>query len=131
MGIEFNGNVNNNIFVNSGIKPQTVSDKSKVEVNITDNRHLGEFGDKLLEQVQPRFVETAKISEKDSVQLQDMFELAGIKNPKMPTAAQYTSITNQVNDAIKSLDKLTTTTHTEDLFNSTEFSTLKDILGIA
>lgn len=133
MGIEFNGkgNVNNNLFINGGIKPQQTNGKEKVEVNITDNKAVGEFGNKLLDQVQPRFIQAAKIPETDRAELNEMFTMAGIKNPKMPTVAQYASIAKQVVTATKELDDVTTTTHTEDLFNSAEFGTLNDLFGIS
>ncbi len=133
MGIEFNGkgNVNNNLFINGGIKPQQTNGKEKVEVNITDNKAVGEFGNKLLDQVQPRFIQAAKIPETDRAELNEMFEMAGIKNAKMPTVAQYASIANQVGTATTALDELMTTTHTEDLFNSAEFGTLNDLFGIS
>ena len=133
MGIEFNGkgNVNNNLFINGGIKPQQTNGKEKVEVNITDNKAVGEFGNKLLDQVQPRFIQAAKIPETDRAELNEMFAMAGIKNAKMPTVPQYKSIANQVDTATTALDELRTTTHTEDLFNSVEFGTLNDLFGIS
>ena len=131
MGIEFNGNVNNNLFISGGTKPQQVNGKENVEVNITDNKAVGEFGNKLLDQVQPRFIQAAKIPEPDRAELNEMFTMAGIKNPKMPTVAQYASITNHVVTATKELDEVMTTTHTEDLFNSAEFGTLNDLFGIS
>ena len=133
MGIEFNGkgNVNNNLFINGGIKPQQTNGKEKVEVNITDNKAVGEFGNKLLDQVQPRFIQAAKIPETDRAELNEMFAMAGIKNAKMPTVPQYKSIANQVDTATTALEELRTTTHTEDLFNSPEFGTLNDLFGIS
>ncbi len=133
MGIEFNGkgNVNNNVFVNGGIKPQNTVGKEKVEVNITDNKAIGEFGNKLLDQVQPRFIEAAKIPETDRAELAEMYALAGIKNPKMPTVAQYASIASQVGAATTALDELTTTTNAENLFNSPDFGLLDNIFGIS
>lgn len=133
MGIEFNGkgNVNNNLFVNGGIKPQQTAGKEKVEVNITDNKAIGEFGNKLLDQVQPRFVQAAKIPETDKTELTEMFEMAGIKNAKMPTVAQYANIINHVVIATTGLDNLWTITHTEDLFKSPEFGTLNNLFGIS
>ena len=131
MGIEFNGKVNNNLFINGGIKPQQTNGKEKVEVNITDNKAVGEFGNKLLDQVQPRFIQAAKIPETDRAELNEMFEMAGIKNAKMPPVAQYARIANQVGTVTTALDELMTTTHTEDLFNSAEFGRLNDLFGIS
>ena len=116
--INGNGNVNKNLFVTGNTKTQNSSGTEKVEVNITDNKHIGEFGDKLLEQVQPGFVP-------------ELYAMAGIKNPKMPTAAQYASITNNVGSAVAALDELSTTTHTEQLFSSREFNVLNNIFGIS
>ncbi len=129
--INGNGNVNKNLFVTSGTKAQNTSGAEKVEVNITDNKHIGEYGDKLLEQVQPGFVQASRIPETDRAELSEMFAMAGIKNPKMPTVAQYASIANNVGGAVAALDELTTTQHTEQLFGSSEFNVLKDIFGIS
>ncbi len=128
--ISGNGNVNKNLFVTGNTKAQNTSGTEKVEVNITDNKHIGEFGDKLLEQVQPGFVQASRIPEADRAELSEMFAMVGIKNPKMPTVAQYTSIANHVGGAVTALDGLTTTTNAEQLFKSPEFSVLNDIFGV-
>ena len=130
VSVSGNGNVNNNVFVNGGIKPQNNVGKEKVEVNITDNKAKGEYGEKLLEQVQPRFVQAAKIPETDRAELTEMLAMAGIKNPKMPTVAQYASIAAQVGVATTALDEFTTTTNAETLFNSPDFGVLNNIFGI-
>ncbi len=129
--INGNGNVNKNLFVTGNTKTQNTSGTEKVEVNITDNKHIGEFGDKLLEQVQPGFVQASRIPETDRAELSELYAMAGIKNPKMPTAAQYASIANNVGGAVAALDELSTTTHTEQLFSSPEFNVLNDIFGIS
>ena len=129
--ISGNGNVNKNLFVTGNTKAQNTSGTEKVEVNITDNKHIGEFGDKLLEQVQPGFVQASRIPEADRAELSEMFAMAGIKNPKMPTVAQYASIANSARGVETALDKLSTTTHTEQLYSSREFTELNNIFGIS
>ena len=130
VSINGNGNVNNNLFVNNGLQPQHVKGNENIEVKIADNKAIGEFGDKLLNQVMPGFVRTSKIPETDRKDLTEMFAMAGVKNPKMPTAAQYASISNSVGTVETGLDKLNTANHTADLFNSPEFGTLNNIFGI-
>ena len=129
--INGNGNVNKNLFVTGNTKTQNTSGTEKVEVNIPDNKHIGEFGDKLLEQVQPGFVQASRIPETDRAELSEMFAMAGIKNPKMPTAVQYASIVNNVGGVVAALDELSTTTHAEQLYSSREFNVLNDIFGIS
>ena len=129
--INGNGNVNKNLFVTGNTKTQNTSGTEKVEVNIPDNKHIGEFGDKLLEQVQPGFVQASRIPETDRAELSEMFAMAGIKNPKMPTAVQYASIANNLEGAVAALDELSTTTHAEQLYSSREFNVLNDIFGIS
>ena len=131
VSINGNGNVNNNLFVNNGLQPQHVKGNENIEVKIADNKAIGEFGDKLLNQVMPGFVRTSKIPETDRKDLTEMFAMAGVKNPKMPTAAQYASISNSVETVETGLDKLNTTNHARDLFNSPEFGALNDIFNIA
>lgn len=131
VSINGNGNVNNNLFVNNGLQPQHVKGNENIEVKIADNKAIGEFGDKLLNQVMPGFVQTSKIPETDRKDLTEMFAMAGVKNPKMPTAAQYASISNSVGTVVPGLDKLNTTNHANDLFNSPQFGVLNDIFNIA
>lgn len=131
VSINGNGNVNNNLFVNNGLQPQHVKGNENIEVKIADNKAIGEFGDKLLNQVMPGFVRTSKIPETDRKDLTEMFAMAGVKNPKMPTAVQYASISNSVGTVETGLDKLNTTNHANDLFNSPQFGVLNDIFNIA
>lgn len=131
VSINGDGNVNNNLFVSGGVKPHHIAGQEKVDVKIADNKHIGEFGEKLLEQVQPKFVQAAKIPETDRAELATMFAMAGIKNPKMPTIAQYRSVAAQVGTATTALDELTTTTNAENLFNSPDFGLLDNIFGIS
>ena len=49
----------------------------------------------------------------------------------MPTAAQYASIANSARGVETALDKLSTTTHTEQLYSSREFTELNNIFGIS
>lgn len=131
MGIEFNGNVNKDLFIGHGVQSKETNRIDKTDVKFIDNKHIGEFGDKLLEQVQPRFIQTAKIPETDAKELNEMFAMAGIKNPKMPTVAQYASISGHVGTAVKSLDEVTTTNNAEDLFKTRAFNALNGLFGIA
>ena len=132
MAFEINGNgiVNKNLFVTDK-KTQNTSGTEKVEVNITDNKHIGEFGDKLLEQVQPGFVQASRIPETDRAELLELSAMAGLKNLKMPTADQYARIAYDVEGTVKALDELSTTTHTEQLYSSREFTALNNIFGIS
>ena len=129
--INGNGNVNKNLFVTGNTKTQNTSGTEKVEVNITDNKHIGEFGDKLFEQVQPGFVQASRIPETDRAGLLELSAMAGLKNLKMPTADQYARIAYDVEGTVKALDELSTTTHTEQLYSSREFTALNNIFGIS
>ena len=133
--VSVNGNGSDNLFVRKNVTPNvTPSDTTKVtktDVPITDNKVVGEYGAKLLEQVQPRFVTTARIPETDAAELTEMFAMAGIKAPKMPTVAQYASISNHVADFTTGLDNLNTTNNVEDLYGSAEFATLDQLFGIS
>ena len=129
--INGNGNVNNNVFINGGLKTQNNTGTEKIDINIADNKAFGEFGNKLLDQVQPTFIQTAKLPEEDRSEISEMFTIAGINKAKMPTAAQYASISNQVNNFVTNFDELTTTNNAENLFNSKEFKTLNSFFGIA
>lgn len=130
MAFEINryGNVNN-LFSADKTKPKNTSRTEKV--NITDNKHIGEFGDKLLEQVQPGFVQASRIPETDRAELLELSAMAGFKNLKMPTADQYARIAYNVEGTVKALDELSTTTHTEQLYSSREFTELNNIFGIS
>ncbi len=131
-GIEFGKG--NNVQGNPYIQGSTPNIKGKTEINnvpVTDNKAIGEFGDKLLDQVQPRFVEAARIDAVDAKELTEMFAMAGIKNPKMPTVAQYASVSGHVAEATKGIDDLLTTNNTQALFDSPEFNTLNKLFGIS
>lgn len=132
MAFEINGNgiVNKNLFVTDK-KTQNSSGTKKVEGNIPDNKHIGEFGDKLLEQLQPGFVQASRIPETDRAELLELSAMAGLKNLKMPTADQYARIAYDVEGTVKALDELSTTTHTEQLYSSREFTELNNIFGIS
>ena len=97
---------------------------------VTDNKVIGEYGDKLLEQIHPTFVRAAKISEADEAQLKEMYELAGIKNPKMPTVAQYMSIGEHVSVFSKNMDDLKTANNVRDLYSSPKFGVLNNIFDV-
>ncbi len=134
MGIEFEGkgnNINGGFFVRRNETPKETPRIETVDVKATDNRPIGEYGDKLLEQVRPRFVTAARIPETDAAELTEMFAMAGITAPKMPTVAQYTSISNHVADFSRDFDDLETTNNAVALFESQDFATLDNIFGIS
>ena len=133
--VSVNGNGSDNLFVRKNVTPNvTPSDTTKVtktDVPITDNKVVGEYGEKLLEQVQPRFVTAARIPETDAAELTEMYAMAGIKAPKMPTVAQYASISNHVADFTTGLDNLNTTNNVKELYGSAEFAILDQLFGIS
>ena len=131
MGFGINGNdFDKNLFVGKNFTASSTSKVNNTEPPINDNKVKGEYGDKLLEQVQPQFVTTSRISKTDAVELNEIFELAGIKNPKMPTVAQYQSVSNHVATITQAMDELTTTINADNLYNSTDFKVLNEIFGI-
>ena len=129
VSVNGNENVNNRWFVRNDIKSSEV--KKTNEIVTPDSRAIGEYGDQLLEQVQATFVQAARIPEFDRLQLTEMFAMAGITKPKMPTVAQYASIANQVGNFTQDFDKLTTTNNAERLFGSKEFEALNNMFGIS
>ena len=134
MGIEFDGKgngINGGFFVRRNETPKEPPKIETVDVKATDNKPIGEYGEKLLDQVQPRFITAARIPEADAVELTEMYAMAGIKAPKMPTVAQYASISNHVTDFTRGIDDLDTTNNAQALFNSDEFRILDDIFGIS
>ena len=131
MGFGINGNdFDKNLFVGKNFTASSTSKVNNTEPPINDNKVKGEYGYKLLEQVQPQFVTTSRIPETDAVELNKMFELAGIKNSKMPTVAQYQSVSNHVATITQAMDELTTTTNVDNLYNSPDFKVLNEIFGI-
>lgn len=110
----------------------TVAKRAEIaETPVIDNKVKGEFGDKLLEQVQPRFIQAAQIPAEDAVELSEMYAMAGIKNPKMPTAKQYASVAEHTNEVSEFIDKLTITNNAERLFESDAFKALDNLFGIS
>lgn len=133
MGIEFQGNGNSigsNFFIRKDSNAGETQRTENVNVPMTDNKVVGEYGDKLLDQVQPRFIEAARISEADALDLRKMFEMAGVKNPKMPTVAQYASVSRHLATVTQAMDELITTNNVRDLYDSPEFNKLNDLFDI-
>lgn len=125
----------NKDYSNGIIQPssqQVSAPKGKVQTEniVADNKVIGEFGNKLLEQVQPRFVQAAQIPAEDAADLKEMFAMAGIKNPKMPTVKQYASVAEHVGNVTQSIDDLATTNNVEILFQSDAFKALENLFGI-
>ncbi len=130
--VSFNGNVNNNLFIQSGWqKPSSRKVDEKSLVNFADNKAIGEIGDKLLEQVQPNFVQASKLPEQDEKDLKEMYALAGIKNVKLPTRSQYARIEGSVQNASDNISQLLTGNNAEELYNSQQFNVLNELFGIA
>jgi len=133
MGIEFQGNGNSigsNFFIRKDSNAGETQRTENVNVPMTDNKVVGEYGDKLLDQVQPRFIEAARISEADALDLRKMFEMAGVKNLKMPTVAQYASVSRHLATVTQAMDELITTNNVRDLYDSPEFNKLNDLFDI-
>ena len=130
VSVNGNGNVNNDFGINNPYVQSAKQGKVTIGFN-PDNKYIGEFGDKLLEQVQPAFVKRAQLPEEAKVELNEMFQMAGIKNPKMPTIAQYESVAGHVKAFGEAMDDFTTTNHAERLFNSDDFSKLNELFGLA
>lgn len=131
MGIEFDGSYIKGLFGTPAPKEtKKASETKEVSQPVPVGQpQTKEIGDKLLDQVMPTFVKTAQISKADAVELTEMFAMAGIKNPKMPTAAQYASVAGHVSTVSKGIDELTTTNNAERLFNSDGFKTLDEFFA--
>ena len=131
MGFSINGNYGNGNVNNHAVNTIKFKKDVPTENNVSFNKPVGEFGDKLLEQVQPTFVKTSKLSKPDEADLKEMFAMGGIKELKMPTLEQYSRISGDMNDFTLKFDELETTTHAEDLYESPEFRILNEFFGIA
>lgn len=130
----FGFNINND-YSKGAIQPSTPQVTTPRVANQTDNvafdnKVIGEFGDKLLEQVQPRFVQAAQIPAEDAADLKEMFAMAGMKNPVMPTVKQYASVAGHVDKATESIDKLAITNNAERLFDSEGFKAFNKLFDI-
>lgn len=112
------------------IQPTGTQRAEKTEVPVTDNKVIGEYGDKLLEQVQPTFVQAAKISKTDAAELNEMFAMAGIKKPIMPTVVQYDRIANCDKASEEKIDNLTASNSIHDLFESEGFGKFNKLFNI-
>lgn len=132
MGIEFDKSINSSWFVG---KPDGKAKAEEVKQNEITNVPVGqsdtkELGRDLLNPLQPRFVELARIPETDAAELNEMYNMAGIKNLRMPTVAQYASVAGHVATFEQGIDELTTTNNAQQLFDSPEFATLDKLFGL-
>ena len=96
-----------------------------------DNKAIGEYGDKLLNQVQPQFVTTARLPEADAVQLQKMYEMAGVPARYMPTQAVYNRVGENTVTIANQIDEIGTQSNAEAFFNSKTFAVLDDIFNLS
>lgn len=133
MSFGINGKDNvNNFFIQKGIVPNKVGGDKTVNGEGTpiDNKAIGEYGDKLLNQVQPSFIQAAKIPEADAVDLQEMFAMAGVPMKNMPTKAQYERIASNTAVVAQQIEDIGAKSNAEVLFDSPEFSKLNELFDI-
>ena len=120
--IEQRFGINNNNNINQAQKTGSTP--------VIDNKAKGEYNYKLLDQVQPQFVTTARLLEADAVQLREMYKAAGVPERFMPTQAVYNRVSESTTAVAKQIDEVGTKANVEHLYTTETFQKLNNLFGI-
>ena len=132
MTFGINGDYGKNPKIGQGFGINNVNHTQQTESKpAVDNKAIGEYGDKLLNQVQPQFVTTARLPEADAVQLQEMFTMAGVPTRFMPTQIVYDRVGESTTAIAQQIDDVGTKGNAETFFNSDTFKALDDIFNLS
>ena len=129
--VQINGDYGKNPKIGQGFGINNVNHTQQTESKpAVDNKPKGEYGNKLLDQVQPQFVTIARLLEADAVQLREMYKAAGVPERFMPTQAVYNRVSENTNSIAKQIDDIGTKANVEHLYTTETFQKLNNLFGI-
>ncbi len=132
MSFGINSEYGKNPKIGQGFGIGNINQTQKTEAaQVVDNKAIGEYGDKLLNQVQPQFVTAAKLPEADAVQLQEMFKMAGVSARYMPTQVVYDRVGKNTTAIAQQIDDVGTRGNAEAFLSSDTFKALDDIFNLS